>query len=138
MPNTASGGAGERFAAEYLRKKCYRIAAVNFRCRFGEIDIVAENGRYIAFVEVKTRGAGSFTHPFEAITPGKRARIVKTAQFYLLGHPTGLQPRFDAAAFFMPGDAPRGSNTSKTYFSDERLGRLCSILTCTATRLWNA
>ena len=106
MPNTASGGAGERFAAEYLRKKGYRIAAVNFRCRFGEIDIVAENGRYIAFVEVKTRGAGSFTHPFEAITPGKRARIVKTAQFYLLGHPTGLQPRFDAAAVFMPGDAP--------------------------------
>ena len=50
MPNTASGGAGERFAAEYLRKKGYRIAAVNFRCRFGEIDIVAENGRYIAFV----------------------------------------------------------------------------------------
>ena len=102
MPNTASGGAGERFAAEYLRKKGYRIAAVNFRCRFGEIDIVAENGRYIAFVEVKTRGAGRFTHPFEAITPGKRARIVKTAQFYLLGHPTGLQPRFDAAAVFMP------------------------------------
>ena len=92
MPNTASGGAGERFVAEYLRKKGYRIAAVNFRCRFGEIDIVAENGRYIAFVE--------------AITPGKRARIVKTAQFYLLGHPTGLQPRFDAAAVFMPGDAP--------------------------------
>ena len=47
---------------------------------------------------------GDFVHPLEAITPAKRARIVKTAQFYLLAHPTKLQPRFDAAAVFMRGD----------------------------------
>lgn len=104
MVNTGAGKTGERLAADYLRKKGYSILAVNFRCRFGEIDVIAQNRKYIAFVEVKTRGAGSFVHPLEAITPAKRARIVKTAQFYLLAHPTKLQPRFDAAAVFMHGD----------------------------------
>ena len=104
MLNTGAGKTGERLAADYLRKKGYSILAVNFRCRFGEIDVIAQNRKYIAFVEVKTRGAGSFVHPLEAITPAKRARIVKTAQFYLLAHPTKLQPRFDAAAVSMRGD----------------------------------
>ncbi len=106
MPKTGAGKIGERFAAEYLRQKGYAIVAMNFRSRFGEIDIIAQNGRYIAFVEVKTRAAESLTHPFAAITPAKRMRIVKTAQYYLQGHPTQRQPRFDAAAVFMRADAP--------------------------------
>ena len=90
MPNTGSGKIGEHFTAEYLKEKGYEILEMNFKSRFGEIDIVAQNDRYLIFV----------THPFEAITPGKRAKIIKTAQYYLLQHPTQLQPRFDAAAVF--------------------------------------
>ena len=98
------GARQESRAAEYLESLGYHILVRNFRCRFGEIDVIAQNRKYIAFVEVKTRGAGSFVHPLEAITPAKCARIVKTSQFYLLAHPTKLQPRFDAAAVFVRGD----------------------------------
>ena len=101
MPNTGSGKIGEHFTAEYLKEKGYEILEMNFKSRFGEIDIVAQNDRYLIFVEVKTRRADGLTHPFEAITPGKRAKVIKTAQYYLLQHPTNLQPRFDAAAVFM-------------------------------------
>ena len=101
MPNTGSGKIGEHFTAEYLKEKGYEILEMNFKSRFGEIDIVAQNDRYLIFVEVKTRRADGLTHPFEAITPGKRAKIIKTSQYYLLQHPTQLQPRFDAAAVFM-------------------------------------
>lgn len=100
MPNTASGKIGEHFAAEYLREKGYEIVDMNFKCRFGEIDVIAKNDRYLAFVEVKTRKMDGLTHPFESITPSKRAKVIKTAQFYLMKKPTNLQPRFDAAAIF--------------------------------------
>lgn len=100
MPNTASGKIGEHFTAQYLREKGYEIVEMNFKSRFGEIDVIAQNDRYLAFVEVKTRKTDGLTHPFEAITPSKRAKIIKTAQFYLMKYPTVLQPRFDAAAVF--------------------------------------
>lgn len=106
MPKTGSGKTGERFAAEYLRRKGFAIVTTNFRCRFGEIDIIAQNDRYILFVEVKTREVDSAGHPLEAITPGKQMRIVKTAQFYLQSHPTTHQPRFDAAAVFVRAGEP--------------------------------
>lgn len=100
MPETGSGKIGEHFAAQYLKDHGYEILATNFKCRFGEIDIIAQNRAYLIFVEVKTRAFGGVSHPFESITAGKRQKIVKTAQFYLQRHPTKLQPRFDAAAVF--------------------------------------
>lgn len=100
MPNTSSGKIGERYTADYLKKKGYTILEMNFKSRFGEIDIIAKNKQYLVFVEVKTRAVGAWVHPFEAITPGKRQKVVKTAQYYLMRHPTTLQPRFDAAAVF--------------------------------------
>ena len=94
MPNTGSGRLGEQLTAEYLgRKKGY------------EIDVIAQNDRYLAFVEVKTRSADGLSHPFEAITPSKRAKVIKTAQYYLINHETNLQPRFDAAAVFTENGA---------------------------------
>lgn len=100
MPNTGTGKIGEHYTAEYLKEMGYELLELNFKSRFGEIDIIARNEKYLAFVEVKTRRTDGLTHPFEAITPGKRVKIIKTAQFYLLHHPTELQPRFDAAAVF--------------------------------------
>ena len=100
MPETFTGKIGEHFAAEYLESRGYEIVDRNFKSRFGEIDIIAKNEKYLAFVEVKTRKADGLTHPFESITPSKRAKVIKTAQYYLMRYPTVLQPRFDAAAVF--------------------------------------
>ena len=91
MPNTGSGRLGEQLTAEYLEEKGYEIVERNFKCRFGEIDVIAQNDRYLAFVEVKTRSADGLSHPFEAITPSKRE-----------GHQNGTvlshQPRNEFAA----------------------------------------
>ncbi len=84
--------------AKLLRKKGFTVVEQNYRCRFGEIDIIAQNRQYIVFVEVKTRNSDSFFHPFEAVTPAKQRKILLTAGMYLEQHHISLQPRFDAAA----------------------------------------
>ena len=93
-----TGKAGESHIAKYLEQKGYRILKRNYHCRFGEIDIIAENDAYLLFVEVKTREEGSLVNPFEAVTPAKQQRIVLTAGQFLVEHPTTKQPRFDVAA----------------------------------------
>ena len=90
-----NGRLGERYAAGSLERKGYKIAAQNFRCKFGEIDIIAEKGDIIAFIEVKTRAADSFYRPVEAVTAAKRRKLIKTAQLYMLKSQSALQPRFD-------------------------------------------
>ncbi|MFT9076373.1 YraN family protein [Ethanoligenens sp.] len=89
------GALGERTAAAYLRRNGYAIVGANVRTRFGEIDIIASNKAYLAFVEVKTRAENARFLPREAVDIRKQARIVKTALLYLTAHPTPLQPRFD-------------------------------------------
>ena len=91
----SNGALGEQYAADYLLKKGYKIAARNFRSRFGEIDIVAENADFVAFVEVKTRSRDYISRPSEAVTSSKQRKIIKTARYYLLENEKGLQPRFD-------------------------------------------
>ncbi len=100
MPNTVTGALGEQRTAKYLEERGYEIVARNFRCRFGEIDIIAKNDRYLAFVEVKTRDVDGLGHPFAFITPAKQRKVVRAAQYYLQRFPTALQPRFDAAAVY--------------------------------------
>lgn len=99
--DNSTGQVGERYAAKQLKKMGYKILYKNYHSRFGEIDIVAANSQYIVFVEVKTRmEKGSLIHPFEAITPQKRAKILATARAYLMVHTETRQPRFDVAAVF--------------------------------------
>ena len=91
-----AGAAGEMLSARYLREQGYTIVAANFRCRLGEIDIIAANRQYIAFVEVKTRQPGALYAPREAVTVSKQNKIIQTAALYLKGHPDEKrQPRFD-------------------------------------------
>lgn len=93
-----SGKAGEEYVCRLLKRRGYRILVQNYRCRFGEIDIIAEKRPYIVFVEVKTREKGSLASPWEAVTPEKQRKIIRTAEWYLSSHPIQLQPRFDVAA----------------------------------------
>lgn len=100
------GAAGEVLAARHLRKKGYTILAANYRCRFGEIDIIAADKKYIAFVEVKLRGKAAIYTPEEAVTAAKQQKIIKTAQLYLQTHSFNLQPRFDVIAITTDREDP--------------------------------
>ncbi|MBN1823068.1 MAG: YraN family protein [Endomicrobiales bacterium] len=99
MNKREAGIAGERFAAKYLKKNGYEILESNYRCPFGEIDIVCRDGKYLVFVEVKSRRGGQFGRPQEAVDRRKREKIVKSAASYLKIHP-GLprDTRFDVLA----------------------------------------
>jgi len=77
------GRTGERLAAEALMSKGYRILERNFRCRQGEIDLVAEDEQDIIFVEVKTRRGVAFGLPEDAVTIRKRRKLVEVASNYL-------------------------------------------------------
>lgn len=100
--NNLIGAWGEALAAEYLLKKKYRLIATNFRCRYGEIDIIASNKNFLVFVEVKLRKSSKFANAFEYVDRHKQDRLRTTAQLYLSQHPTDLQPRFDVIEIYAP------------------------------------
>ncbi len=107
--NNLSGAWGEALAAEYLRRKHYRLVAAGFHCRFGEIDLIVENKHFLVFVEVKLRKSGSFAQAMEFVDRRKQDRLRMTASIYLSQNPTGLQPRFDVIEIY----APDGTATVK-------------------------
>lgn len=96
-------------AAEYLRKKKYRILCANFRCKMGEIDLIAANRNYLVFVEVKLRKNADFAQAGEFVDWRKQSKIKAAAQLYLSWNPTDLQPRFDVIEIY----APMGAETKK-------------------------
>lgn len=93
---------GEEQVAEKLRREGWTITARNFRCRMGELDLVAENGTFLAFVEVKLRKDDRFGSACEAVTASKQRKLRAAALYYLMRRPTKLQPRFDVAEVYAP------------------------------------
>jgi putative endonuclease len=91
------GALGEGFASEYLLQKDYRILDRNWRCRTGEIDLIALDNDLLVFVEVRTRsGSRSFGTPQESVNAKKQQQVSETAQFYMLRHHMlNRQVRFD-------------------------------------------
>lgn len=87
----------EQTAAEYLKIQGYDILGVNFYSRFGELDLIARDGRYIVFVEVKYRTGIQKGYPLEAVTLTKRRRIIQAARYYLYRnrYPEDTPCRFD-------------------------------------------
>lgn len=83
MDNRAFGEIGENTAADVLRAKGYRILKRNYRCLYGEIDIIAEKHGKVSFVEVKTRQGLDFGRPCEAVTGKKKQHLRKAAYCYL-------------------------------------------------------
>ncbi len=100
----ALGQWGEERAAKYLRDRGYTICAANWRCRFGELDLVADDGVYLCFVEVKLRKSDAFGAAAAYVDRRKQEKLRAAAELYLAEHPTGLQPRFDVIEVY----APRG------------------------------
>jgi putative endonuclease len=83
MNRKALGELGERWAREYLERHGYRIRETNFRCREGEIDIVAEHEGCLVFVEVRAKTGSQFGTPEESVTPVKQERLAAVAMSYL-------------------------------------------------------
>ena len=80
------GTAYEKLAGAYLQQQGYEILEYNFRCRTGELDIIAKDGRYLVFVEVKYRSSRQKGNPLEAVHRKKQQIISKTASYYCLKH----------------------------------------------------
>jgi len=91
----SAGDFGEDVATAHLERHGYRIVARNFRTRFGEVDIIAANERFLLFVEVKTRGMNARVSGAEAVDARKQARLRMAAEEYLMENQMQLQPRFD-------------------------------------------
>jgi len=98
MNNRKVGTIFEQKAADYLKQNGYVILHQNFRCRIGEIDLIAKSDGYLCFIEVKYRSSTEKGFPAEAITPWKIRKITRTAEFYMLLHqiPQETPCRFDA------------------------------------------
>lgn len=92
------GKRGEEIARRYLRDHGYRIVARNWRCRFGEIDIIARDEEMLVFIEVKTRTGTGFGGAEGAVTPHKQARLIAAARSYMSEVRTELAMRFDVVA----------------------------------------
>lgn len=104
---------GEARAADYLRKKGYEIVGANYRCRFGEIDLIAQKGRYLVFVEVKLRAGSNFAEAREYVDHRKQERLRSAALLYLSQRETDLQPRFDVVEIY----APQGLDTKRPTYN---------------------
>lgn len=101
------GAWGEIRAAEFLKKKHYKIISSGYRTRFGEIDLIAANKKYLVFVEVKLRKSDKFALACEYVDKHKQDRLRTTAAMFLSVFPTQLQPRFDVLEIY----APQGIHT---------------------------
>lgn len=77
------GKLGEEAATEYLLQQGYRIMERNFRCTLGELDIIAEDGDYLVFIEVRSRHGVSFGLPQETVNWAKQRKLKQLASFYL-------------------------------------------------------
>lgn len=104
---TALGLWGEEQAARFLERAGYRILDRRFRCREGELDLVASQGRYLCFVEVKLRKDDRMAQAREFVTRSKQQKLRTAALRYLMAHPSRLQPRFDVVEVY----APQGERT---------------------------
>ncbi len=86
MKRKELGDIGEELARKFLKKKGYRIHETNFRCREGEIDIIAEQKDYLVFIEVRTKTSSRFGSPEESVTFAKKEKLIASALAYMSSH----------------------------------------------------
>jgi putative endonuclease len=102
LNNRELGNLGEDLAIQYLIKKEYIIINRNYRTRYGEIDIIAQNKDYLVFIEVKARKNTNFGYPREAVNFTKQRKIKNLANYYLLKeNKTNSNIRFDVVEVFL-------------------------------------
>lgn len=93
---------GEAIVAEWLRKQGCTVLDAGWHCRFGEIDLIAEDRGYLCFVEVKLRKDSRFATAGAFVDSRKQMKLRTSAELYLSQNPTELQPRFDVVEVYAP------------------------------------
>jgi putative endonuclease len=105
MTRRETGQAGEELARTFLKKQGYRILETNYRCLYGEIDIVARRKNCLVFAEVRTRTSRAFGTPAESISESKLEHMEQTAEYYVQEHSAeGLEWRIDLIAIELASD----------------------------------
>ncbi len=101
-----TGETGESLAVKFLKKNGYEIIEQNYRCKLGEIDVIARDDRVLVFIEVKARRTNQFGGPKWAVTPRKQRKISMVALAYLKDtEQMGVKARFDVVAIrLLPGN----------------------------------
>ena len=108
MKTQLLGAMGEAAAADWLRKKRWKILAMNYRCRLGEVDIIARDGKEYVFVEVKLRRAGGYAPAAEYVTASKQRKLRLAAESWLAEN--DLEDplcRFDVMEVYLDRDGKR-------------------------------
>ena len=100
MSTKETGGWGETLTAEYLKARGCKILETNWRCRFGEIDLIAEQGGVLLFVEVKLRSNLQYGMPREFVTAGKQKKLRAAASLYLSRLKADVPARFDVTEVY--------------------------------------
>jgi putative endonuclease len=90
------GRLGEDLAVAYLKRQGLELLARNYRCRYGEIDLIARDGQTLVFVEVRMRGSNDYGGAAASITAGKQTKLVRAARHFLAGRASIPPCRFDA------------------------------------------
>ena len=120
----ALGRQGEQIVGVFLERHGYRILARNYRCRLGEIDLIAQHDSVIAFVEVRTRRGSVFGPPELSVDRRKQQRLIRTALDYLSKHRCGQCAfRFDVAAIEVDSrDLAKLRYIENAFVPDEEVG----------------
>lgn len=102
------GGRGEDLAVRYLRKRGYKVIERNYRCLWGEIDLIARNKGTLVFVEIKARSSSGFGLPQEAVDRFKQRKLVQVAKAYMAQHhlEETIATRFDVVAIHLSPSGP--------------------------------
>jgi putative endonuclease len=118
VPPPRLGDHGECIAADFLTDAGLRVLDRNWRCREGELDIVARDDGALVFCEVKTRRGTGYGHPAEAVTPAKQRRIRTLAQRWLAAHDEHApEIRFDVVGVLLRRDLPPDVTHLRAAFS---------------------
>ncbi|MBK1441115.1 YraN family protein [Parapedobacter sp. ISTM3] len=95
LTHLEKGKNGENLAIQLLIKRGYRIRCQNWRYKNLEVDVIAEEGDVLVFIEVKTRTSAAFGMPYEFVDPAKQAKLVRAANHYIAANKYGGEIRFD-------------------------------------------
>ena len=113
------GNIGEEAAVQALKKRGYKIIARNYRTKMGEIDIIAKDGEYTVFVEVRLRKSNAFGTPADTIDKRKQQKIIKAAQMYAVKNDIYDTPmRFDGVLINADTDGEKLVNTKIELIKD--------------------
>lgn len=119
MDSELLGYYGEITAARFLREHGYFLISAHYNCKFGEIDLIAEDKKYLCFCEVKSRSEGMKYAPSEAVDIKKQRRLILTAGLFLKDYHMDRQPRFDIIEVYFKDDYPYKINHIKNAFSSD-------------------